>query len=123
MSLSRIGRADERRLTETNKLRLSKESVEDRRPKDAKEVVAIFKSSYSEEVYDRKAREVSKFLESRGNGFSYNELKEVTQITVGGFLPVFRVVRPLKRLHKRDERAVHDDTEESKAGFQKSAHF
>ena len=44
----------------------------------ARDVVAIFQSSYSEEVYDRKAREVSKLIDDRPNGFGYNELKELT---------------------------------------------
>lgn len=48
----------------------------------AKDVVGIFQSNHSEEVYDRKARAVSMFLDDRPLGFSYNELKEVTQITV-----------------------------------------
>jgi hypothetical protein len=48
----------------------------------AKDVVALFQSSYTEEVYDRKAREVMMLLDDRPNGFNYNELREITQITV-----------------------------------------
>lgn len=82
---SRLARdpREDKRSSDTRHFRGSKDLAEDRRPRDAKEVVAIFKSNYSEEVYDRKAREVSKFLESRPQGFSYNELRELTQITVG----------------------------------------
>ena len=47
-----------------------------------KEVLASFQSSYSEQVYDRKAREVSKLLDDRPDGFDYNELKELTHLTV-----------------------------------------
>jgi hypothetical protein len=50
----------------------------------AKDVVVIFQSNYADEVYDRKARAVTMFLEDRPEGFSYNELKEITQITVIG---------------------------------------
>ena len=44
------------------------------------EVLEIFESDYSEEVYDRKARNVMKFFEERSDGFYYNELEGITKI-------------------------------------------
>jgi hypothetical protein len=46
------------------------------------EVLEIFESDYSEEVYDRKARNVMKFFEERSDGFYYNELADITKIAV-----------------------------------------
>lgn len=46
------------------------------------EVLEIFESDYSEEVYDRKARNVMKFFDERTEGFFYNELEDITKIAV-----------------------------------------
>ena len=48
----------------------------------AKDVLQVFESEYSEEVFDRKAREVMKYIAERPNGFYFYELSDITKITV-----------------------------------------
>ena len=44
------------------------------------EIVDIFQSSYTEQLYDRKAAFISKLCEDRPNGFFYGELENLIKI-------------------------------------------
>jgi len=46
------------------------------------DVLTMFESEYSEDIFDRKAREALKFLETRPKGFFYEELNDITRLTV-----------------------------------------
>lgn len=83
----------------------------------AKDVVAIFQSNYSEEVYDRKAREVSKFMDERSTGFAYNELKELTQLAT-------HMLYDISKGHVREMKAPFIQLLKiSKKGFRKERIF
>ena len=69
----------------------SKKSDKEHEKSAVKEVLEIFESEYSEEVYDRKARVVMKYLEARPNGFFFYELADITKITVSSFKQTLRV--------------------------------
>jgi hypothetical protein len=48
----------------------------------AKDVLKLFESEYSQEVYDRKASEVMKYITERSDGFFFYELADLTKMTV-----------------------------------------
>lgn len=70
------------RLEEAIEMIEEKINTEHDEKSEVKIVLDIFESEYSEEVYDRKAREVLKYLDKRKDGFFFYELADITKIAV-----------------------------------------
>lgn len=90
----------------------------------AGDVLAIFRSNFSEEVYDRKAREVCIYLESRKDGFIYNELPELTEITVDTVYPQSFVLNDLIKGYVKEMKGPFIRIlQNAKMGFKKEKIF
>lgn len=61
---------------------MSKVRAQDSDSISAKDVLKVFESEYSQEVYDRKASEVMKYITERSDGFFFYELADLTKMTV-----------------------------------------
>ena len=47
---------------------------------DTKKILELFESSYTEQLYDRKANYILKFCRARKDGFFYDEIGDLTRI-------------------------------------------
>ena len=47
---------------------------------DIQKVLEIFRSDYTEQLYDRKANYIIKLCKERKNGFYYHEVEDVSKI-------------------------------------------